>query len=64
MSSHFDPDSIPVDRAKQVLEVDEFCERNGLGEKQRRELKAMFGAFATQQELMANCRRSLLARYS
>lgn len=64
MSSHFDPDTILIDRTKHVIRIDDFCQRNSLDQKQRRDLKAMFGTFATYHELMANCRRPLLARFS
>ena len=42
--------------ARQVFRVDDFVDRYNLDEKQRRDLVALFGQFATLHELLINSR--------
>ncbi len=56
VSNHFQSKSIMSSEVRQVLPVEEFAERYDLDAKQERDLVALFGQFATFQELLTNCR--------
>lgn len=56
VSSHFQTKSMIKSGTQQVLRVDHFADRYNLDEKQRRDLLALFGQFATLHELLINSR--------
>ncbi len=56
MSTHFQSDFNKAERLREVYCVEDFADRHGLDEKQRRDLLKLFGQFATLQELLTNSR--------
>lgn len=56
MSNHFQIKKIMSSDVRQVLQVEEFADRYDLDAKQKRDLVALFGQFASVQELLTNCR--------
>lgn len=54
MSNHFQTKSMTSSQDRQVFRVDDFADRYKLDDKQRRNLLALFGQFATLQELLVN----------
>ena len=56
VSNHFQIKRIMSSGVRQVLQVEEFADRYDLDAKQRRDLVALFGQFASVQELLTNCR--------
>lgn len=56
MSNHFKTKSMIKSGTRQVFRVDDFADRYNLDEKQRRDLEALFGQFATLHELLINSR--------
>ncbi len=55
LSNHFQIKSMETTGVRQVLRVEEFANRYDLDERQRRDLRSLFGPFATLQELLTNC---------
>ncbi len=57
MSSHIDATKIENDSLRQVWSVSEFARRHRLDADEEKRLTALFGSFATKQELLANAQR-------
>ena len=62
MSSHIDATKIENDSLRQVWSVSEFARRHRLDADEEKRLTALFGLFATKQELLANAQRPCLFR--
>ncbi|MEK1893276.1 MAG: hypothetical protein AAAB20_08375 [Rhizobium sp.] len=62
MSSHIDTKQIEQEGLRQVWSVRDFARRHRLDKEEEKRLLALFGSFATKQELLANARRPCLFR--
>jgi len=62
MSSHIQIGEIEQGNLREVWSVREFVRINDLDEKTEKQLIALFGAFATRQELIANLERRCRTR--
>ncbi|CAN7470661.1 MULTISPECIES: hypothetical protein [Rhizobium] len=62
MSSHIDTKQIEHEGLRQVWSVRDFARRHRLDKEEEKRLLALFGSFATKQELLANAQRPCLFR--
>nr|WP_028746719.1 hypothetical protein [Rhizobium mesoamericanum] len=62
MSSHIDSTKIENEGLRQVWSVREFAHRHRLDKEEEKRLLALFGSFATKQELLANAKRPCVFR--
>jgi hypothetical protein len=62
MSSHIDSKQIENEGLRQVWSVREFAHRHRLDKEEEKRLLALFGSFATKQELLANAQRPCVFR--
>ncbi|MGO4436782.1 hypothetical protein [Rhizobium sp. RAF56] len=62
MSSHIQIGEIAQGKLREIWSVREFVRENDLDEKTEKQLLALFGSFATKQELVANLERRCRTR--